>query len=117
MEIFLAAAQAVRAGAKRLVVIDGPCISACVIFADRARSKVCVTRRARFGFHKARDVAVAPLRSGAMLYVELGRSDPPHSRDISHWVKRHGGFPSEGLLVMSARQATQIWQSCPVRRA
>ena len=106
-----------RAGAKRLVVIDGPCISACVIFADQARSRVCVTSRAQFGFHKARDIAVAPLRGGAMLYMELGRSDPPHSRDIARWVKRHGGFPSEGLLVMSAKQATQFWHRCPARRA
>ena len=112
VRVFLAAARAVRAGAKRLVVIDGPCISACAIFADQARSKVCITGRASFGFHKARQFAVHSLGNGKARYREMGRSDPPHSADIARWVKQNGGFPYEGLRVMSARQATKFWRRC-----
>ncbi len=113
---YLAAADAVRAGALRQVVIDGPCLSACAIFADVARERVCVTERARFGFHKARLYAVEPARGGRATYREVAREDPAHSRDISSWVYRNGGFPDEGYLMMDARQAAQIWESCALER-
>jgi hypothetical protein len=109
---FLAAAQAVRAGALRQVVIDGPCLSACAIFADIARERVCITNRASFGFHKARLYAVQPARGGRSHYREVRREDPRHSRDIAGWVHRNGGFPHEGYLVMDARQASQFWRPC-----
>ena len=114
---FQAAALAVRSGSKRLVVIDGPCISACVIFADLARTRVCITDRARFGFHKSQRMAVQRLRNGTIRRVDLGRYDPPHSSDITYWVRRNGGFPVEGLRVMSAKQATQFWRRCSTKRA
>ncbi len=110
---FLAAAHAVRSGAKKLVVIDGPCISACAIFADVARAKVCITDRAQFGFHKKRRFAVQPRAGRKAVVRELGRRDPPHSRDIANWVGRNGGFPSEGIRMMSSEQARQFWRRCP----
>ena len=109
---FVAAALAVRAGEKRLVVIDGPCISACAVFADVARPKVCITDRAKFGFHKGRDFAVQPRSGRKAVLRELGRRDPPHSRDIASWVQRNGGFPYEGLSVMNSKQARQFWRRC-----
>lgn len=108
VKAFQAAARAVRAGAKRLVVIDGPCISACAIFADMARSRVCITSRARFGFHKASILAVRSFGQSEL----IGRQDPPHSRDIAAWVKRKGGFPVSGLRVMSAKEAGRYWRRC-----
>jgi hypothetical protein len=113
--VFIAAARAVRAGAKRVVVIDGPCISACALFADVAREKVCVTSRARFGFHKSTSYQVFAFRSGMQVYRELGQEDPSHSRDIALWVQQRGGFPSQGLRIMSAREATQFWRRCSPR--
>lgn len=113
---FVAAAQAVRQGALRQVIIDGPCLSACAIFADLARQRVCVTDRASFGFHKARLYSVLPARGGGTRYREVRREDPRHSADIAGWVQRHGGFPHEGYLMMDARQATQFWRRCSVRR-
>ena len=112
---FLAAALAVRAGEKKLVVIDGPCISACAIFADVARAKVCITDRAKFGFHKGREFASERRPGGKRVFRELGRRDPPHSRDIASWVQRNGGFPYEGLRVMNSKQAGQFWRRCPGR--
>ncbi len=109
---FVTAAMAVRAGEKKLVIIDGPCISACAIFADVAREKVCITNRAQFGFHKGRHLASEQRSDGKRVFRELGRSDPPHSRDIARWVRRNGGFPDEGLLVMNSPQARQFWRRC-----
>ncbi len=113
VKTFQAAARAVRRGARKLVVIDGPCLSACVIFADIARSKVCITSRAKFGFHKATMLAVYSYADGSTARVEtLGRKDPPHSRDIARWVRRKGGFPANGVLVMSYREARRFWRHC-----
>jgi len=117
LESFRAAANAVRRGARRLVVIDGPCISACAVFADMARARVCITDRAVFGFHKATLVSLRSLRSGRTLRRVLAVSDPPHSADIARWVQRRGGFPRNGLVQMRAREAAAFWRRCTMRRA
>jgi hypothetical protein len=115
LQLYQAAAREVMRGARRLVVIDGPCISACAIFADMARERVCITDRAQFGFHKARRYAVHPLANGRTRAREVARRDPPHSQDIAQWVRSRGGFPNEGLRMMSARDATRFWRRCSVR--
>jgi hypothetical protein len=117
LKSFQAAASAVRRGARRLVVIDGPCISACAVFADIARSRVCITDRAVFGFHKATLVSLRSLRNGRTVRRELAVSDPPHSADIARWVKSRGGFPRHGFTRMSAREAASFWRRCSVRGA
>ena len=45
------AGDAIRSGKQRLV-IDGYCASACMVMADRARPRTCITSRAVFGYHK-----------------------------------------------------------------
>ncbi len=112
---FLAAAMEVLGGAKRLVVIDGPCLSACAIFADVARERVCITTKARFGFHKA-TVFRAEQRGNKRTMREVSRRDPVHSVDIANWVYAHGGFPVSGMRVMDNRQAGQFWRRCEIRR-
>lgn len=113
---FVAAARAVRAGAKRLVVIDGPCASACVIFADIARDRVCITDRATFGFHKATLFRAERRTGGERRWRQIARHDPVHSADIDRWVRRNGGFPSRGLRMMDNRDAGQFWRRCQMRR-
>src|SRR5882757_3900391 len=45
--------QAVRASGER-VIIDGPCLSACtLVLGVVPRDRICVTSRARLGFHAA----------------------------------------------------------------
>ena len=105
---FKAAAREVQRSGRR-VVIDGPCLSACAIFADVARGRVCVTSKARFGFHRGY-VLDQPTAGGA--YHLVKRFTPSHSRDIAGWVKKNGGFPSRGFNVMGARAARQIWHAC-----
>ena len=103
---FKAAAREIKRTGRR-VVIDGPCASACAIMADMARSNVCVTSRAKFGFHKGYVVAV----SGGKMYL-LKRFNPSHSKDIARWVSKSGGFPSKGMRVMSNGSARKFWKKC-----
>lgn len=105
---FEAAARQIKRTGRR-IVIDGPCGSACAILADRARGNVCVTSNAMFGFHKS--ALVQQYGYGGPVKV-VRRFDPKHSRDIAGWVKRHGGYPSKGFRVMSARDARRIWKPC-----
>lgn len=105
---FKAAARELKRSGRR-VVINGPCLSACAILADEARGSVCVTSKARFGFHKGY-VLEQPMAGGPMRFVK--RFNPTHSRDIAGWVKRHGGYPNRGFRVMNASAARQIWRGC-----
>lgn len=105
---FKAAARELKRSGRR-VVIDGPCLSACAILADEARGRVCVTSKARFGFHKGY-VLAQPAAGGPPRLVK--RFTPGHSRDIAGWVRKHGGYPSRGFNVMGARAAKNIWRSC-----
>lgn len=103
---FKAAAREIKRTGRQ-VVIDGPCNSACAILADIARSQVCVTSRARFGFHKGYVIGLHEGRA----YL-LGRFTPRQSRDIASWVSKHGGYPSKGMRVMGSAQAGRIWKRC-----
>jgi hypothetical protein len=90
------AGDAIRAGARQMLVIDGFCASACMVMADRARPRACITSRAQFGYHETR----------------YNRPMPLHA-DLDGWIMRHGGFPSySGVGVMPNDAAQQFWPLC-----
>jgi hypothetical protein len=70
------AAYVIRRTRKRLV-IDGFCASACMVMADRARPRTCITERAVFAYHNTNRNYPIPLRS-----------------DLHRWIMRHGGYPA-----------------------
>lgn len=112
-----AAEEVLRKGIK--VRIDGRCDSACALFADLARPNVCVTENARFGFHKmlkSQTYTSSSMFMNATISTTVQtvqkREDPPHSQDIATWVNNRWGFPSYGLLVMKAEDATEFWPTC-----
>ena len=47
---------------KTASVIDGYCASACMVMADRARPRTCITSRAVLGYHKTNFGRPIPLR-------------------------------------------------------
>jgi len=109
---FKTAARAVNKSSL-MVVIAGPCYSACTIFADKARTHVCITPNAEFGFHQASLSLIG--RNGEIVGSEPDflQPLPGNSSDIAKWVKAHGGYPSpEKLLVMPYAQALQFWNKC-----
>jgi hypothetical protein len=115
-EEFEAAAKAVNSDYKKLVAINGPCYSACAVFADKARGHVCIGPRAVFGFHQ---IAVVYRNADGTPWMTFpvggyaGKTIPPNSQDIVDWVNNHGGFPVQGLLLMRAAQASKFWRTCP----
>jgi hypothetical protein len=105
---FKAAAREIKRSGRR-VVINGACLSACAILADDARERVCVTSRAKFGFHKG-FVLTQSAVGGPVYFVQ--RFTPHHSRDIAGWVRKQGGYPEHGFRVMSGHAARHIWRGC-----
>lgn len=96
IERFKMAGDAIRKGARKGLVIDGFCASACMVMADRARPRVCITERATFGYHKTNWGRPIPLRP-----------------DLHRWVMRNGGYPSNSSYrMMSNYAARQFWPLC-----
>jgi hypothetical protein len=91
------AGNAIRAGARQRLVINGFWASPCMMMADRARPRACITRQATFAYHK----------------TNYNRPIPLHA-DLHSWVMRHGGFPSFGGTpgIMPNEVAQRFWPLC-----
>jgi hypothetical protein len=92
------------------VVIDGPCLSACtLVLGVIPRDRICVTSRARLGFHAAwradknsRTVAAA---DGTQLLMDT------YPQEIRTWIAQRGGL-SRQLKYLSGRELAAMYQSC-----
>lgn len=90
------AGDAIHAGARQMLVVDGYCASACMVMADRARPRACITPRAQFGYHETNYDRPIPLNA-----------------DLHAWVMSHGGFPSyTSMGFMPNEAAQQFWPLC-----
>jgi hypothetical protein len=92
------------------VVIDGPCLSACTLVLSMVPSdRICVTRRAVFGFHAARSMD----RRGR-LYAEPEASKlvlQAYPGPVRDWIVRRGGLTSR-LLLLRGRELTSMYRPC-----
>ena len=92
------------------VVIDGPCLSACTLVLSMIPSeRICVTRRAVFGFHAARSMD----RRGR-LYEEPAASKlvlQAYPGPVRDWIIHRGGLTSR-LLMLRGRELTAMYRSC-----
>src|ERR1700681_4185691 len=84
------------------VVIDGPCLSACtMVLGVIPRDHLCVTPRARLGFHSAwrPDTAGHPVvsRDGTELLMSA------YPQPIRDWIARRGGL-SPRLMYLSGNE-------------
>ena len=90
------------------VIIDGPCLSACtLVLGVVPRERICVTPRARLGFH------------AAWLPDESGRPSPfPRATQlmmgiypskIKRWIARKGGLSSR-MIYLSGRRRASMYQ-------
>jgi hypothetical protein len=92
------------------VVIDGRCYSACTLVLGMIpRERLCVTGRARLGFHAA--WAYAP--DGSKVASPIGNSQlwdnyPP---EVRGWIARRGGLTPK-LMVLSGRELTSMYRAC-----
>jgi hypothetical protein len=106
---FLDLFERVRASGER-VVIDGPCLSACTLVLSMVpRERICVTRRAIFGFHAARSMD----RRGRM-YAEPEASAlvlQAYPSGVRSWIVRRGGLTSR-LLLLRGRELAALYPAC-----
>lgn len=106
---YLRAFAVVRSSGER-VVIDGNCLSACTLVLGLVpREKVCVTRRARLGFHAAwmPDAYGRPITS-AMGTQALWDIYPQRVR---RWIDRNGGL-SRKMIYLQGRELAAMVPSC-----
>ena len=106
---FLDLFEKVRASGER-VVIDGPCLSACTLVLSMVpSSRICVTRRAVFGFHAAKSKD----RRGRM-YAEPEASAlvlQTYPSGVRNWIVHRGGLTSH-LLLLRGRELTALYPAC-----
>lgn len=92
------------------VVIDGACLSACtMVLGVISRDHLCVTPRARLGFHAAwlPDEAGRPVtsREGTDLLMEH------YPQRVRSWIAQRGGL-SPHLIYLSGDELTAMYPSC-----
>ena len=97
-------------GSGERVIIDGPCLSACtMVLGVIPRERICVTPRARLGFHAAwhpgDDGHPVPSQEATKLLMDIY---PEHVRS---WIARRGGL-SPRMMYLSGRELAAMYNSC-----
>jgi hypothetical protein len=92
------------------VVIDGPCLSACtMLLGVIPRERICVTSRARLGFHAAwhpgDDGRPVTSRVATQLLMDIY---PQHVRS---WIKVHGGL-SPKMMYLTGHELSAMYPTC-----
>jgi hypothetical protein len=106
---YLETLVALRSSGER-VIIDGPCISACtMVLGVIPRDRICVTTRARLGFHAAwhpgDDGRPVTSRAATQLLMEV------YPQNVRSWIKERGGL-SERMMYLSGRELAAMYQPC-----
>jgi hypothetical protein len=92
------------------VIIDGPCLSACtMVLGMIPRDRICVTHRARLGFH----AAWRPDQNGHQIVSEDGTEllMSVYPQDVRDWISRRGGL-SPQLKYLSGGELASMYPAC-----
>ena len=105
---YLRALMALRDSGEN-VIIDGRCISACtMVLGVIPRERICVTRRARLGFHAAwrptRDGPVVS-QAGTKFLMDI------YPEDVRSWIESRGGL-TRRMIVLSGRELAAMYAPC-----
>ena len=92
------------------VIIDGPCLSACtLVLGVIPRERICVTRRARLGFHAAwhhgENGRPATNRGGTQLLMAV------YPSNVKNWINRRGGLTRE-MKYLSGAELASMYRTC-----
>jgi hypothetical protein len=106
---YLEALVALR-GSGEKVAIDGACLSACtMVLGVIPRDHLCVTSRARLGFHSAwrPDEAGHPVvsRDGTQLLMTV------YPQQVRNWIARRGGL-SPHMMYLTGRELASMYPAC-----
>lgn len=101
--------MAIRDSGQR-VIIDGPCLSACtLVLGVIPRERICVTRRARLGFHAAwhptGDGGIVISRGGTQLLMAV------YPQPVRNWINRRGGLTHQ-MKYLSGRELAAMYPTC-----
>jgi len=100
---------ALRSSGER-VVIDGPCLSACtMVLGVIPRDRICVTRRARLGFHAAwhpgSNGRPITSRGGTRLLMDI------YPQNVRRWIARKGGLTPR-MMYLHGRELASMYPTC-----
>ena len=92
------------------VIVDGDCVSACTLLLGYIpRGRICVTSKARFGFHSA----WKPGFLGIHTYNEAGTAIlySRYPAEIKNWLAQSGGL-SDRMIYLSGSDLTALYDRC-----
>ena len=106
---YLERLQALRNSGER-VIIDGPCLSACtLVLGVIPRDRICVTRRARLGFHAAwhpgENGRQVMSRGGTKLLMDI------YPQNVRSWLARRGGLTPQ-MKYLTGRELAAMYPTC-----
>jgi hypothetical protein len=92
------------------VIIDGSCLSACtMVLGVIPRERICVTSRARLGFHAAWHPGDngRPImsRGGTQLLMDV------YPQPVRRWIARRGGL-NQRMLYLTGRELASMYPIC-----
>jgi hypothetical protein len=92
------------------IMIDGSCYSACtLVTALIPKQRICVTERARLGFHAGwvddQSGQQAVSIEGTDLMYQM------YPREIQRWIKLHGGLGKQ-TLFLKGRELMAVYPAC-----
>ena len=92
------------------VIIDGMCASACtIVLGALPRERICVTQRARLGFHAAWEFGQAGRPVTNPMATRMLMSMYPN--EIRSWIRRRGGLNSR-MIFLSGRELASMYPRC-----
>jgi hypothetical protein len=97
------------------IVIDGPCLSACTLLLGIIpRERICVTPRARLGFHAAWKPDAAGNKrlspEGTRALWEI------YPVNVRRWLSRRGGLKTQ-MVYLSGTELASMYTACPPQSA
>jgi len=97
-------------GSGERVIIDGPCLSACtMLLGVIPHERICVTPRARLGFHAAwhpgGNGQQVTSREATQLLMDI------YPENVRSWIARRGGL-SPRMMYLSGRELAAMYQTC-----
>jgi hypothetical protein len=92
------------------VIIDGPCLSACtMVLGMIPRDHICVTSRARLGFH----AAWRPNEFGRQVVSQEGTEllMTAYPQQVRDWIARRGGLTPH-LIYLTGSELVSMYSPC-----
>jgi hypothetical protein len=96
------------------VIIDGACDSACtIVLGIVPLDRICVTPRARLGFHMAYYERPAPDGTKVLSYEGTAEVLSYYPETVKQWLERQGGLTSSTKKLKNGPELWKIVDPCP----